>query len=217
MDDPHGWSELLRLYLPHLTRGVRTALRHRGRRPGREEVRELLQEVYCHLLEEEGRRLRPCRRLNAAQAGHYLKLTAFRVALDRLRAAGAAKRGHRPAGLLVVPAAPGAATRPPRTDLASRAAHRVADPRPGPERRLMLRECRRLLLRHCHLAALSRNGRDRRNLRVLRLAVFEGWTSREISEALGGELRPGSVDALVHRLRRSLAREGIHLPSRYRG
>jgi DNA-directed RNA polymerase specialized sigma24 family protein len=49
---------------------------------------------------------------------------------------------------------------------------------------------------------------------VLHLALYEGLSSREISERLGGALRPTSVDSLIFRLRRRLSRFGLPLPRR---
>jgi hypothetical protein len=54
----------------------------------------------------------------------------------------------------------------------------------------------------------------RRCVRVLRLALVEGWTSGEISRAEGVGLAASSVDSLVHRARQRLARGGVAVPNR---
>ena len=80
----------------------------------------------------------------------------------------------------------------------------------------MLAECRRLLLERCRVIAesMTRRSDRERNLRILRLAFLEGWTSREIAGAAAGRLAASTVDSLVHRARRHLARGGLRAPSR---
>ena len=79
----------------------------------------------------------------------------------------------------------------------------------------MVAEARRVLLARCRrVAAAAMCPDDRqRNLRVLRWALVEGWSSREIVRAEGGRMAVSTVDTLVHRARRRLA-VGQGLPSR---
>jgi hypothetical protein len=54
----------------------------------------------------------------------------------------------------------------------------------------------------------------RGTVRILRLALFDGWTSREIARHLGGRLTATCVDSRLHRVRRLLAGLGLELPRR---
>jgi DNA-directed RNA polymerase specialized sigma24 family protein len=89
------------------------------------------------------------------------------------------------------------------------------DSRGTPEELAILAEARRALVDRCRrLASAAMYPDDRqRNLRVLRWALVEGWSSQEIVRAEGGRIAVSTVDTLVHRARRRLARGG-DLPSR---
>ena len=71
----------------------------------------------------------------------------------------------------------------------------------------MLAQARRIVLDRCRLLTSGAPcPEDRaRNLRILRWALLEGWSSREIVLAEGGRLAVSTVDTLVHRARRRLA------------
>ena len=196
-----AWEELVRRYGGILRGQVRRSLRSAGFPPAPEEVEERVQEVYCRLLMGGAERLRLLRRWSQAQVVSYLARTAERVVVDELRAMAAAKRGG------------------PRIELApclGEVAERAADPRGNPEEEAMLAESRRLLLVRCRLLAESMFWRRDRGLclRILRLALLEGWSSREISSAEGGWLSASTVGSLVHRARRRLVRDEV--PSRRR-
>jgi RNA polymerase sigma factor (sigma-70 family) len=163
-----------------------------------DQVEDVVQEVYCRLLDGGGRRLTACHAESEGQAVSYLARVVERVVIDQVRKRLAAKRG---AGRTVASAGP----------QAKRLLERKEDPAGTPEDRLLAAERRRLVLAHWRDIGSAPQGR--RNLRILRLALIEGWSSREIARTLG-KLAPSSVDSVVHRLRRRLSEEGVALPRR---
>jgi RNA polymerase sigma factor (sigma-70 family) len=197
--DEAAWREFLDLFGAALVAGVRRVARRAGL-PGDPASREeLLQEVYCRLLENDGRILRECRGDTAPAVASYLRRVAESAAVDRLRLLAAVKRGRH---LLV------------RLRDADRRRWRgsfIAEA-PGPEARLLARERRRRAFARCRKLVGGRSpGRD---LSVLFLAYCRGLSSREIARRLGGGLTPARVDSLMHRMRRRLARGGIFIPRR---
>jgi DNA-directed RNA polymerase specialized sigma24 family protein len=193
--DNAGWEEFVYRFEPRLRDGVRRALGRSGVRATPDLVDEMVQEVYCHLLEQNGRRLLGFRGVSYGEVLVYLGKTAQHVVLDRLRNAGAAKRG----GDLLVPCE-------------SSLAGRLMDPEPDPETRLLLQEARWLFLQRCR--QVSGGPTAGRNLRILHLALFDGWTSREIADLAVAGLKSSSIDSLIHRLRKRLAETGLALPRR---
>jgi len=187
-------------YGRRLAAGVHRVLRRNGARLSAEDREDVLQEVYCRLLERRGARLARCADMGHEIVGAYLGRVAERVAIDHLRAASAAKRG---AGSLV----DGVSGRS-GMDLVCGA----PDGRRSPEQRLIARELRREFLMRCGRAVAPRT--RRRSLRVVYLAFFEGWSSREIAAELGGGLTQSSIDSLLHRLKGRLAEAGLRLPRR---
>jgi RNA polymerase sigma factor (sigma-70 family) len=197
--EAEDWEEFVDRYRHRLTAGIRRALRRAGMVVVREDHEDLLQNVYCRLLEQSGRSLRRCRGGGEQAVGAYLARIAESVTIDHLRALGAAKRGrHRLVNV--------------RSDAWGDPLTRAVDPRPTPEERLLRRERWQVFLGRCR-AVVGTNS-PRRDMTVLHLALFEGLSSREISERLGGGLRPTSVDSLIFRLRRRLSRVGLPLPRR---
>jgi hypothetical protein len=196
-----SWEDLVGRYGRHVRGQVRWSLRRAGLRPEPDQVEDRVQEVYCRLLLGGAILLRQLRQWSEAQVIHYLARTAQRVVCDDQRAARAVKRG---AGLQIA--------------LAGRLAEladRVADSRGTPEDLAIRADSRRELLARFRLLAsnaLSEEDRQR-NLRVLRWALIEGWSSHEIVRAEGGRLAVSTVDTLVHRAKRRLA-PGADLPSR---
>lgn len=194
--DSAAWSHFVDRFEGSLRRGIAIALT--GRRGHRQiQAEDLLQEVYCRLLEAGGRRLKRCRERDEAAIRAYLVRLARNVAIDYLRARRTVRRGRRHL-LLQSPAGCG-------VDLA-------ADRRPSVEDRLILRQQGRRFLRSCRRAAAGR--KENRNVRILALAFLAGLTSREIARRLDGSLSPGSIDSLISRTRRKLADEGFELVSR---
>ena len=200
--DPEAVGECVSRFGCRLAAAIRRAYRRAGLIPTLEEVEDRQQEVFCRLLERGARPLRRCRGTSDGAVVAYLYKIAESVALDHLRAGGAAKRGrdrrveHRDEE---------------GTDLIDLA----EDPGPSPEDRLLSRERKSLALSSFRQAA----GKDsvRRDTGVFYLALVEGWSSREICRRLGGAMSPGGVDCLIHRMRRRLARQGIMVPARAQG
>jgi DNA-directed RNA polymerase specialized sigma24 family protein len=179
-----AWEELIGRYGSGLRTRVGNVLRRSGVLPRSEQVEEIVQEVYCRLLSGGGRRLRDCRATSETQVGAFLGRVAERVALDQLRAARAQKRGGDQAAYFP-------------------ADERAVDPRANPEELALGRERLRLFLERC--GALAGRRDYRRNARILALAVA-GMSSGEIASAMGGALSARSVDGLLARVRRYVAK-----------
>lgn len=190
-----SWDEFLHRYGAALAATVRRALGSAGRALAGELHEDLLQEIYCHLLADGRRRLKRCRGTDDRAVAGYLCRLAENVVVDHLRRGGAAKRG---CSLLVAP----------RQGDDSSPVERAADPRADAEHRLLVAESRRLFLDR---AAVALQGANRhRDLWVTYLALFEGWSSREIAARFAGTTA-NNVDSIVHRTRRKLARCGVDL------
>jgi RNA polymerase sigma factor (sigma-70 family) len=200
-ENPVDWSAVVRRHDARLRGRVRRTLNRLGLRAQLELVDEMVQDVYCRLLEGGEHRLRHGVVGNDPSLLAYLGTVAERTVLDQVRTASALKR----TGLATVRL--GRLSRRAR-----RAVERIADPGPSPEQTAMRSERQRQLLDLCR--EMRGLGPGRRNAWVMRLAVLEGYSSREIAAAAGGRLSPHTVDMLVHRLRRRLARSGFALPGR---
>jgi DNA-directed RNA polymerase specialized sigma24 family protein len=200
--DQAQWEFFVRQFGPVVRGSVARALRsHRGWL-AQEEVDELSQEVYFRLLTRHERGLQFRLGRHPGELGSYVSRVAKAAVVDAVRNAAAAKRGER----WVLPL--------PNNALAHSA---LADPRCTPERRLMIKDCMRLLALGCRAAGLTRRPAGRqRNLRILYLAFFAGLTSREIVRAIGAALAPSTVDTVVYRARRHLALRGVTVPHRCR-
>ena len=194
--DSAAWNEFVARFENSLRRGIAIALTgRRGHR--RTQAEDLLQEVYCRLLEGRARRLRRCRERDEAAIRAYLVRLARNVAIDYLRSRRTVRRGRYHV-LLQSPAGAG-------VDLAP-------DRRPSIEDRLILRQQGRRFLRSCRRAAAGRT--ENRNVRILALAFLAGLTSDEIARCPGLSLTPGSIDSLISRARRKLEAEGLRLVPR---
>lgn len=90
----------------------------------------------------------------------------------------------------------------------------LRSPSPDPEANLLGRERRRRFFERC--LEIVRCDRVVWEMRALRMALLEGWTSHEIAQQLQHRLSAMQVDLLVHKLRRHLAKDGIELPRRGR-
>ncbi|HEX4964962.1 MAG TPA: sigma-70 family RNA polymerase sigma factor [Thermoanaerobaculia bacterium] len=196
-----SWEELVSRYGRQLRALVAWSLLRAGQRPEPDQVEDRVQEVYCRLLVGGTVLLRRFRRWGDGRVVQYLARTAQGVVCDELRAALAVKRG---AGLQIAFAG-----------RLAELADQVIDSRGTPEEAAIFADARRVLLARCRLlAATAMDPEDRqRNLRVLRWALLEGWSSQEIVRAEGGRLATSTVDTLVHRARRRIL-EGTGLPSR---
>lgn len=190
------WADFDRQFRARLVAGVVRALSRGGGRPDSECVGEMLQEVYCRLLENRRLVLRRFRGVSDAEAFAYLKRVAETSTVDRLRLEAAAKRG----GTLV-----GGGVEHLLDDA-------VADLGLSPEARVVRRDSWRRFWEECRRNVRSRH--RARDLAILQLAMFEGWSSREIAVAMDGRLTVSSIDTILHRLRRRLAARGLELPQR---
>lgn len=186
-DPAFATFEGLRQFEGVLHARIRRALTAMALRAEPELVEEILQEVYCRLLELEV--LRRWRGRTSGELAAYLGTIAERTTVDLARQARASKRdGAREVHL-------------PRNRM-----EQIPDPRQSPERDLLLADAGRAVLRRCR--TMTVRGTRARNTWVARLALLEGWTSQEIAHASGGRLSPGSVSCLIHRIRRRLVRDG---------
>jgi DNA-directed RNA polymerase specialized sigma24 family protein len=193
-----GWEPYVTPFEPWLRKRVSRIMKRAGLRLEAEHVSEMIQDVYCRLLEGGPPRLERLRKLQVRGILTYLTRVAESTVYDQVRAARTAKRGSvrwlwisRQAGSCL---------------------ERIPDPAPTPDHALLLSEGRRLVLRR--FRDLGGPGSGTRNARLLWLALVEGWESRELGRAFA--LAPRSVDTLVHRLRRRFAGEGLELRRRRR-
>lgn len=187
------WEDLLRRHETWLRQRARRALvvagLYRGPEDAAEAVREIVQEVCCRLLA----RRRPFRGGTPGEVLSYLSRVTESVVLDHARAVTAAKRGLQR-----------------RAELSPRLL--IVDPAATPEERAILRQGKRLFLRRFR-EAVGPQGHGR-NARIAWLALIEGWRSRDIARAVGGELTPRTIDTMVNRFRRQLEAEGMELGGR---
>lgn len=188
--DEAAWCELLRRFGPQVRRAVVRVL---GPRACPAEIEDFTQEVYCGLLAQNGRRLRAFRGDNAFEANRFLARTAERLARDLARIEG--RRGRPGWGAWTL--------------LYFADDHTVVDSRPGPEARALGSERRRLVVQGCR-AVLQEN----LAARVVELALFDGWASRELARASRGRFTPGCINTLLSRARQRLAPLGLRLPHR---
>jgi DNA-directed RNA polymerase specialized sigma24 family protein len=194
-----AWREFVARFQGRIVTALRRTLLRLSSDPGAddERVEDLVQEVYCRLLAA-GRRRR-FHGSSEAQLMTYLQRVAMSVVVDSRREALAEKRwGGRRVAWADWHEAPAAA----------------AGLDDGPEDRLLAGERRRDFLAICRQALGQRATATA--VRVARLALLEGWTSREIVAGLDGKVGVAGVDSIIHRLRRSLAGQGIALPRRDR-
>jgi len=193
-----GRDEVAR-YDGRLAVRARQALRESGYCQAKDHIQDVVQEVYCRLLDGGGRRLTACWAAGEGQVVSYLGRVVERVVLDQGRRDRAVKRGGGRRGWFAC------------AEAWCLAFHQT-DARGNPEDRLLAAERYRLLLQTWR--DLSRQAAGRRNLRILELALIEGRSSREIAGILG-ELSPSGVDTVIYRLRRHLsATLGVALPRR---
>lgn len=183
-----GWVAVFAEHEAWLQRRVREGMRRRGLRPRPDEVFERVQEVYCRLLQGGPRRLGRLRRCRPKSLLVYLGRVADSVLTDEMRAAYAIKRG-------------GGSVR----------CQPFQEHERNPEAALLRSERRRLLVRRL-LDLADGRGLPRRDLRILWLAVVEGWRSRDLARAF--ELKPRTVDTLLHRVRRQLGPHGLEMRRR---
>jgi RNA polymerase sigma factor (sigma-70 family) len=197
-NDPVIWQSFEQFFKPRLLAGVKRALWRSHQKVDPDLVDELLQETYCRFLARDRRVLKAFSGGCDGEACVYVMRVAESVTLDRLRRGAATKRG---AEYCLV-----------RGRTAESLANLMLDPSVSPEARAVQRDLWRRFWKRCENLSGSRD--SKRDLEILDLALFQGWTSREIAVAKG--LRPSTVDTVIHRLRRRLGRHGLNLPARPR-
>jgi RNA polymerase sigma factor (sigma-70 family) len=191
---PDGWEEFVRRYSRYIGSAVKRYLRYRAETFGGERVEELEQEVYCRLLARGCRRLKAFRGSDHAEVVAFLGRVARTVVVDSSRARRAVKRGGND------------------ESRGGDSSLEITDSTLDPETRYLRKEGLRLFLDHCRRSLGKRA--PRRDLRIVQLALVEGYTSREIAGRLPGCLSPSTVDSILHRLRSRLRDEGICLAHR---
>jgi RNA polymerase sigma factor (sigma-70 family) len=191
-DESRFWDELVHRHGRELERCVGRATRAVGWRAASEDLEELVQDVYCRLLERGDDTTWAAR--PAPQLWAYLHRTARSVVIDRLRSRAAKKRG---AG----------ARRDERPEaLAERHA-------PGPSVEERLLACERAAELRRRVRELGGATHGERNLRILELAAVEGCTAHEIVHRLAGSVTASTVHTVLHRLRRQLAAAPVGISS----
>lgn len=196
-NDERAWEELLGRLRSRLLSAIRRSLGRVGASHDAERTEDLLQEVYCRLLDRDRWALKACRGRSEGEIAAYLMRLAENVVVDELRREVALKRGG---GKVVHGAGMELEDRPASSQL-------------EPEERIHLDRLRQEFLRSCRLVC----GNSLRNLRIAQAAFLEGWTSPEIVRTLASDLKVASVDSLLCRLRRRFSEQGIQLPSRCAG
>lgn len=197
--DPRAWELLVDRHAVDVERGVRRALARSRRQARRERVEDLVQETWCRLLDDGGRRLREFRGQGRRAAAVWLEKVAYRATVDLLRKGSALKRGGR----------------------GRRRRHLASQRRPCPHRlplpftRLALADWSRQVAEECHTSDPSGLAGA-----IVQLTVRRGWSSVEVadwSSRLGERsMRPSGVNSLVCRYRRRLERSGVPIPPRDR-
>lgn len=180
------WVDLMTRFGAPLESGARRALRVAGIGARRDLLEDLMQEVSTKLWERRQSALLRFRGSSDAEAASYLRRLAENAAHDALRKWSAQRRCGKPGALFGEGA------------LAEATDDRVADP----ERWTLDRERRRRLL--AQVRALCGGKNARRNVWILRRALLDGWTAREIQRALGDRAGLTAIQALVFRARRRL-------------
>ncbi|MCP4203646.1 MAG: sigma-70 family RNA polymerase sigma factor [bacterium] len=182
------WQELIKRHGAEVRRTVRRAAARHGLPLTGPDLDEMVQDLYCRLLAV---RRRSFRGRSEYELWRYVMCVAQSLVVDRQRLQGARKRRH---SMSPSPADPS----------------RLPSPKLDPEERLLKKERRKVFYRRCF--EVVRCGLE---LRALKMALLEGWSSRDVARELRGGLSADRVDRLVYLLRRHLAREGIRMPRRY--
>lgn len=198
--DENLWARFVRCFDDRIRGLVRRALNRTETSCPSADVEDLVQDVYCRLVERCRRRGRRFRGASRGEVLTYLQRVCDSVVVDLLRSRRAIKRGGRITLLSIDGAREGSLEEV------------LADPTASPETDLMVRERRRGLMSSCR--TLHEGPHRERDLGIFELAVLEGWTSREIAEGCDFGLKAGSIDSLLHRQRRRLEARGVVVPRR---
>ena len=187
----HGWTEFVRRHERRLRLTLRRAL---GPRYNEADLEDCLQDLYLRLLRLDNVTFRG---RNDSQLFGFLDQTARRLVRDRHRSGRSERRYRR--------------------HIRSGACD--ASARPEQERQLVARQEIDRYLGRCRRALESTRASKvplELRLRVLRLALIDGYSSREIARQTGGRLSAAQIDSMIHRLRRKLVKHGIAIPRRSR-
>lgn len=202
-----GWEVFVRRYGRWLQRRCWYVLLRWGCEPRWDEVEELVQEVYCRLLENRRRRLRSFRGDSEKSLRTFLSRVVRTVVINHVRHRQTSRRCH---GLRDPEPLPRWRS---EMRMQSLQVDQVPCLSPSPERRVQTRQQRRLFRDRCQKVLGPRT--YRRDAEILWLALLEGWSSREIASRVA--LSPSAVDTVVSRARRRLVAEGLELPERRGG
>ena len=192
--DDRAWESFVDCFGPRIRHGVHRALRRLEEICGPEDVEDLVQDVYRRLLERVRRGRSSFRGETEGEVKRYLQRVCDSAVLDLSRSRRAAKRR---AYIRV---------------LASANVERIVDRAATPEAACLRREARAELVRSCREVV---SGPEReRDLAIFKLAILDGWTSREIAEGCDFGLKTGSIDSVLSRQRRRLEERGVSVPRR---
>jgi RNA polymerase sigma factor (sigma-70 family) len=194
--DDRLWEQFVERFGPRLRAGVSRVLRRLEQPATADAVGDLVQDVYCRLLERSGLGS-TFRGGSEGEVLTYLQRVCESVVVDRLRGRATAKRGGH-TRFVDLHLGPGGI------------ADAVADGSASPEAQCLQRELRSALLAGCRADGPSRE----RNVVIFELAVLDGWTSREIAQGFDWGLKTGSIDSVVHRQRKRLKDRGLEAPWR---
>lgn len=185
-DSGDAWEELVRRFGDVIRNAVYRATETTAVARSHDLRQELVQEVYCRLLENRRRYLRRFRGTSEGEARMFFVRIAQSVVRNHGRKLRAARR------------------RRPYDDQRLAAAC-ARDPEGGlsPETKVLRAESWRRFWRRAE-RKLRHHPLGRRDLSIFRLFTLEGWTSDEISRRFRGALRPTSVLSVIYRVRRRL-------------
>jgi len=190
LQQPQDWQVFVEHYCHRVAKTVAWAFSRLAAWPSIDEPEDITQELYCRLLSGAASEFRG---ETEGELWTYLGQVVFHLLLDRQRQRTAAKRTLPRAYTPVRPEyAPSTLSSPEETTLTS--------------------ERRRLFLISCAIG--SRGARSGPRLRALWLAIVGGWSSQEAARVVGGSLSGSQLDSMIHRLRRRLEAQGLHLPRR---
>lgn len=202
--ESQGWEVFVRRYGPWLRRRCWYALTRWDSRPHRDDVDELVQEVYCRLLENRRHRLMSFRGANEKALRTFLAKVLRTVVVNHVRYRQAARRCHSPTDqdMLYSYRKDKPLWEPPLDQVPCLSQ--------SPERRALAIQQREQLRERCRRNLGRRSWR--RDADILCLALFDGWSSREIAPEV--RLSPSAVDSALARARSRLTAAGVELPER---
>lgn len=191
-ESPDAWDELIRRFGNFIRGVVYEMTEVLGVARCYDLRQELVQEVYCRLLENRRRYLRQFRGTTERAARIFFARVARTVVHDHNRRQRAKKRTGRKAGVPL----PGPVFFSPR----------LLEELTPEDRLLWVEDWRGFWCRA--LKTLKSRPSGPRDLSIFRLYMVEGWSSREISEKFHPSLKPTSVLSVVHRVRGQLGLQG---------